>query len=123
MRPSTPRYSKWLFPTGLHPELLCAFLFLIRTTRPVSHIPLESNPTSVRSILILCAHLRLGIPSGSFLQVYTLNCCALFCSSYVPRAPSVTFLLIRSFRYLMIRTNYETLNYRIFSSHLLLPPS
>jgi len=30
-----------LFPTGFHPEIPCAFLFLIGTTCPTSHILLD----------------------------------------------------------------------------------
>jgi len=58
---------------------------------------IPQHPTHWRSILILSSHLHLGLPSGSFLQVYLPRPC--ICLSYHPYAlhvPPISFFSILS---------------------------
>ena len=64
-----------------------------RLSRVLSHVdPVHApHPTSLRSILILFSHLRLGLTSGFLPQVFSLKPCTLpYSPPYVLRAPPIS---------------------------------
>ena len=61
--------------------------------RPIQSIP--PRPTSRRFILIVSSHLRLGLPSGSFPQVFPRKpCIRLSSPPYALHAPPISFFSI-----------------------------
>jgi hypothetical protein len=75
-------------------------------------------PTFRKSILIISSHLRVGLPSGSFPQVFPLKpCLTLYSPPYVLHAPPTSVFFILSPKLYLVRTTeHKAPCYVVFST-------
>jgi hypothetical protein len=105
-----PRRFIIVFTRALHWSLPWA--------RSIQSIP--SHPISIRSILILSTHLRLGLPSGLYPSSFPTN--ILYAFRFAPlvlHAPPISSPVTWSFQlYFEKSTSYEAPHYVVFSNLL-----
>jgi len=93
-------------------------------TCPYPSSPCPPHPTSWRFILILSSHLCLGLPSGLFsLHSLPKPFMHLFSPSYMPCAPPISIVLIRSPEIYLVRSvAHEASRFAFLSNpHYLVP--